>query len=62
MNVVAEGVETKQQMYQLKMLKCDYGQGYLFSTPLDSQMIQALLFQDFHSEQLLLATANANNF
>lgn len=49
MNVVAEGVETKQQMYQLKMLKCDYGQGYLFSKPLDSQMTQALIAQDFHS-------------
>jgi len=48
MNVVAEGVETKQQMYQLKMLKCDYSQSYLFSKPLDSQMTQALIAQDFH--------------
>lgn len=62
MNVVAEGVETKQQMYQLKMLKCDYAQGYLFSKPLDSKMTQALIAQDFSLCQLLPATAIATNF
>ena len=35
-NVVAEGVETKKQMYQLQALKCDYGQGYYFARPLDA--------------------------
>lgn len=34
LKVVAEGVETQQQHAQLKMLGCDYGQGYLFSKPL----------------------------
>ena len=36
MDVVAEGIETKKQWSLLKKLNCDYGQGYLFSKPLDS--------------------------
>ena len=59
--VVAEGIETKQQMYHLKMLKCDYGQGYVFSKPLDSEKAQALIAQDFPSYQLLLETAITKN-
>ena len=35
MQVVAEGVETEEQLDQLRLLKCQYGQGYLFSKPLD---------------------------
>jgi diguanylate cyclase (GGDEF)-like protein/PAS domain S-box-containing protein len=34
MDVVAEGVETDEQLGQLRALECDYGQGYLFSKPL----------------------------
>ncbi|MGH7658854.1 MAG: putative bifunctional diguanylate cyclase/phosphodiesterase, partial [Gemmatimonadales bacterium] len=32
--VVAEGVETREQLRHLKALGCDYGQGYLLSVPL----------------------------
>jgi EAL domain-containing protein (putative c-di-GMP-specific phosphodiesterase class I) len=35
MDVVAEGVETEAQLEQLKALSCQYGQGYLFSRPVD---------------------------
>lgn len=42
MNVVAEGVETKKQMYQLQALRCDYGQGYYFSRPLDADAARAV--------------------
>ncbi|MCW6036326.1 diguanylate cyclase [Spirulina subsalsa FACHB-351] len=41
MDVVAEGIETPHQMAQLKALKCEYGQGYLFSKPLDSELMEA---------------------
>ena len=34
--IVAEGVETEQQLSFLKELECDYIQGYLFSRPLNS--------------------------
>jgi EAL domain-containing protein (putative c-di-GMP-specific phosphodiesterase class I) len=36
MQVVAEGVETREQMTLLKSLDCEFAQGYLFSRPLDS--------------------------
>jgi diguanylate cyclase (GGDEF)-like protein len=46
MDVVAEGIETKKQLFQLRSLKCEYGQGYLFSKPLDCEKIETLLAQD----------------
>jgi EAL domain-containing protein (putative c-di-GMP-specific phosphodiesterase class I) len=30
MKVIAEGIETNQQLAQLKGLNCEYGQGYIF--------------------------------
>jgi EAL domain-containing protein (putative c-di-GMP-specific phosphodiesterase class I) len=35
MDVVAEGIETSNQVNYLKSLKCQYGQGYFFSPPID---------------------------
>ena len=35
-SVVAEGIETKGQLDRLKGLDCDFGQGFLFSRPVDS--------------------------
>ena len=45
MNAVAEGIETEEQLEQLKQLGCEYGQGYLFSKPVDSQKASKLLEQ-----------------
>ncbi len=36
MRVVAEGIETKEQMLQLRRLGCRYGQGFMFSKPVDA--------------------------
>jgi EAL domain-containing protein (putative c-di-GMP-specific phosphodiesterase class I) len=36
MQVVAEGVESPEQMNMLRSLGCEFAQGYLFSRPLDS--------------------------
>ena len=36
MGVVAEGVETNEQLQHLRELKCDSAQGYLFSRPVDA--------------------------
>ena len=43
LGVVAEGVETPEQLAQLRLLKCDGGQGYLFSVPLDAEAAEALI-------------------
>jgi diguanylate cyclase (GGDEF)-like protein/PAS domain S-box-containing protein len=43
MEVVAEGVETESQLAHLRMLKCGYAQGYLFSRPIDGEAAEALL-------------------
>ena len=37
MTVIAEGIETEGQLEILKSLGCEFGQGYLFSKPVDSQ-------------------------
>lgn len=43
MDTVAEGVETERQAAQLRLLRCEYGQGYLFSKPLNSEDATDLL-------------------
>ena len=45
MDVTAEGVETQEQLEQLKLLRCEQGQGYLFSRPLNQKAAEALLWQ-----------------
>lgn len=42
-DVTAEGVETVDQLALLRELKCEYGQGYFFSPPIDSEATQALM-------------------
>jgi diguanylate cyclase (GGDEF)-like protein/PAS domain S-box-containing protein len=39
MDVVAEGVETEDQLQLLRKLECENGQGYLFSTPLGGRQL-----------------------
>ncbi len=41
--VVAEGIETVEQLAQLRTLGCKYGQGYLFSKPLDGEAVEKLI-------------------
>jgi EAL domain-containing protein (putative c-di-GMP-specific phosphodiesterase class I) len=43
MTVVAEGVETAEQLRQLKDLGCEYAQGYLFSRPVDGDAAAAFI-------------------
>ncbi|MFZ1026152.1 MAG: EAL domain-containing protein [Limnoraphis robusta] len=33
---LAEGIETPEQLAQLRSLNCEYGQGYFFARPLDA--------------------------
>ena len=42
-DVTVEGVETAEQLARLRELNCEYGQGYFFSLPLDSEATEALI-------------------
>ncbi len=43
MEAIAEGVETPQQLNQLRALNCQKAQGYLFSRPLQRESAEALI-------------------
>ncbi|MBD2612789.1 MAG: two-component system response regulator [Nostoc sp. ZfuVER08] len=43
MTAIAEGVETQEQLAQLRNLNCDFAQGYLFSKPIEEQLVLKLL-------------------
>lgn len=48
MNLIAEGIETSEQLAQLKLLGCQFGQGYLFSKPLSAEEIINVLPATIH--------------
>jgi diguanylate cyclase (GGDEF)-like protein/PAS domain S-box-containing protein len=43
MDVIAEGIETDEQLAYLRGLGCDYGQGYLFAQPVEGDAAASLL-------------------
>lgn len=45
MKVIAEGIENVSQLAHLKMLGCNFGQGYYFSEPLSADEAQNFLIQ-----------------
>jgi diguanylate cyclase (GGDEF)-like protein/PAS domain S-box-containing protein len=53
LTVVAEGVETQQQIDLLTEMGCTTMQGYLLSRPLDAAAMGELLHRHFHSEPML---------
>lgn len=57
LSVIAEGVETEQQMQQLELMGCEFAQGYLFAPPLTADLIERRLgpsFRDLRVIQLSL--------
>jgi EAL domain-containing protein (putative c-di-GMP-specific phosphodiesterase class I) len=43
LNVTAEGVETVEQLSQLREMECEYGQGYFFAKPLTQETAKELI-------------------
>lgn len=56
--VVAEGVETIEQLTALRKLGCDYVQGYYFSAPVPAETFKPILMQ---SQDNIHDSAKANN-
>jgi EAL domain-containing protein (putative c-di-GMP-specific phosphodiesterase class I) len=45
MKVIAEGIETENQLSLLRNMGCDYAQGYLLAKPMPSAEMEKLLYQ-----------------
>jgi len=55
MKVIAEGVETEEQLEWLLAHECDEGQGYFFSKPIKLQAFELFInMQHLHSKQIRL--------
>ncbi len=73
LDVIAEGIETIHQLHQLRILNCEYGQGYLFSRPVPAVEAEELLkdrlrwqniipnSKPFPPEQISLLDSNNSN-
>ena len=48
--VVAEGIETAEQLAQLKILNCEFGQGYFFAAPMGKQAAEDYLNEKLQIE------------
>lgn len=61
LHVVAEGVESEDEVSLLHSLRCEFGQGYLFSRPLDREAAATLLRAGVphsrHDEAAMAATS-----
>ncbi|MFM9903367.1 MAG: putative bifunctional diguanylate cyclase/phosphodiesterase [Pyrinomonadaceae bacterium] len=55
LKVVAEGIESVHQFHQLRILGCEYGQGYLFSKPLPVADIERMLADKTRWQNILPA-------
>jgi diguanylate cyclase (GGDEF)-like protein len=52
MKVVAEGVETAEQLHLLKLLRCDQIQGFLYSRPVSCEAIDEMLIRKSRSSDV----------
>ncbi len=56
MNVIAEGIETIHQIHQLRILGCEYGQGYLFSRPVPVEEAGQIIQNKDRWQQIIQST------
>ena len=57
LDVVAEGIETEKQRRELMAMGCPFGQGYLFSQPLDADQIREVLLATTSEQPISFANA-----
>ncbi len=56
LNVIAEGVETVEQLDFLRQRKCQQAQGYYFARPLDTQQFEAFITQGMSAGNMTVST------
>jgi len=49
METIAEGIETGEQLNELKSLACGFGQGFLLSKPLNKESVEEILAKQENS-------------
>ena len=54
MKVVAEGIETPEQLAHLKILSCEYGQGYFFAKPLEAKTAEKFIEDNSRNSNYLI--------
>ncbi len=59
LDVVAEGIETIHQLHQLRILGCEYGQGYLFSRPVPLDEAEKIVLEKSRWQTILPANNSA---
>jgi diguanylate cyclase (GGDEF)-like protein/PAS domain S-box-containing protein len=61
-DIVAEGIENEEQLWQLRTLGCKFGQGYLFSKPVNAVEVEKLFVEglpiDFSKIEMPFAFAD----
>ena len=57
MDVIAEGLETEEQLVQVRSFGCEYGQGYLLMKPVDSEHIKGMITKAQSGERFVKLTA-----
>jgi predicted signal transduction protein with EAL and GGDEF domain len=60
MDVIAEGVETAQQLAQLRALGCEYAQGYYFGKPTDWETARSLINAEDRSQKIEVGRQKAD--
>ena len=53
LSVVAEGVETREQLDRLRDIACDYVQGYYFARPMPAEEYEELLKRQSHRSRVM---------
>ena len=59
LNVVAEGVETREQLEFLQQRRCQQAQGYYFARPLDPRQFEAFVAHGLLAGDVSVSTADA---
>ncbi|MFN0277351.1 MAG: putative bifunctional diguanylate cyclase/phosphodiesterase [Pyrinomonadaceae bacterium] len=60
MDVIAEGIETAEQLDQLNELNCGFGQGYLFARPMEAEAAAEFINEQVQNPPIFINTPVVN--